>query len=73
MSPEFREILLWLKSSGVRLLLITVVGIVLVRLLSSVLNRLLRLMADEGGTPVTEREKRAPARWPACSGRWGRS
>jgi small-conductance mechanosensitive channel len=59
MSPELREILLWLKTSGVRLLFIAVASVVLVRLLSLLVNRFLRLVANGGGEAVTEREKRA--------------
>jgi len=59
MSPEFRGMLTWLQTSGVRLLLIVVVSSLLVRLLSSVVSRLLHLVASGGGAPVTEAEKRA--------------
>lgn len=59
MPIELREILLWLRTSGVRLLLITGASILLVRLLSSLVNRILRLMANGSGATISEAEKRA--------------
>ena len=59
MLPEFRGMLTWLQTSGVRLLLIVVASSLLVRLLSSVVNRILNLVANSGEAPATEAEKRA--------------
>lgn len=59
MSIELGEILSWVRTSGVRLLLIAAASILLVRLLSSLVNRVLRLMADGRGATITEAEKRA--------------
>ena len=59
MLPEFRGMLTWLQTSGVRLLLIVVASSLLVRLLSSVVNRILNLVANGGEAPATEAEKRA--------------
>lgn len=59
MPIELREILAWVRTSGVRLLLIAAASILLVRLLSSLVNRVLRLMADGRGATITEAEKRA--------------
>jgi small-conductance mechanosensitive channel len=59
MQSEFREILLWLRTSGVRLLLIAAASVLLVRLLSSLVNRILHLMANGSGATISEAEKRA--------------
>ena len=59
MPTEFREILLWLRTSGVRLFLIAAASILLVRLLSSLVNRILHLMANGSGATISEAEKRA--------------
>jgi small conductance mechanosensitive channel len=59
MQNEFREILLWLRTSGVRLLLIAAASVLLVRLLSSLVNRILHLMANGSGATISEAEKRA--------------
>lgn len=59
MQTEFREILLWLRTSGVRLLLIAAASVLLVRLLSSLVNRILHLMANGSGATISEAEKRA--------------
>jgi len=59
MSSGFRGALTWLQSSSVRLLLIALVSTLLVRLLASMVNRILHLMANGGGAPATEAEKRA--------------
>jgi small conductance mechanosensitive channel len=59
MPTELREILLWLRTSGVRLFLIAAASILLVRLLSSLVNRILHLMANGSGATISEAEKRA--------------
>lgn len=59
MRDELREILLWLKTSGLRLVVIGIGSILLVRLLRVVADRILRLMTNGGEPAVTEREKRA--------------
>jgi len=58
MPVEFREILLWLRTSRVRLLLIAAASILLVRLLSSLVNRIFHLMANGSGATISEAEKR---------------
>lgn len=55
----FSEILLWLKTSGLHLLVIVIGGFLLIRLFHAVADRILRLMAEGGGPTFTEREKRA--------------
>lgn len=61
MHGEFREILLWLWSSGLRIVVIGAGSIQLIRLLRAVVDRIPRLM-PAGMEPVnTEREKRAHA------------
>jgi len=59
MPTEFREIFLWLRTSGLRLLLITAASVLLVRLLSSLVDRILHLMANGSGATISEAEKRA--------------
>ena len=59
MPTEFREIFLWLRTSGLRLLLIAAASILLVRLLSSLVDRILHLMANGSGATISEAEKRA--------------
>ena len=59
MPTEVHETLLWLRTSGVRLLLITGASILLVRLLSSLVIRILHLMANGSGATISEAEKRA--------------
>jgi len=59
MPTEFREIFLWLRTSGLRLLLIAAASILLVRLLSSLVDRILHLMANGSGVTISEAEKRA--------------
>jgi moderate conductance mechanosensitive channel len=55
----FSEIVLWLKTSGLHLLVIVFGGFLLIRLFHAVADRILRLMAEGGGPTFTEREKRA--------------
>jgi small conductance mechanosensitive channel len=59
MPTEFREIFLWLRTSGLRLLLIAAASVLLVRLLSSLVDRILHLMANGSGATISEAEKRA--------------
>jgi small conductance mechanosensitive channel len=59
MPTEFRDVLLWLRTSGVRLLVIGAASVLLVRLLSSLVNRILHLMATGSGAAISEAEKRA--------------
>ena len=59
MPTEFREIFLWLRTSGLRLLLIAAASVLLVRLLSSLVDRILHLMANGSGVTISEAEKRA--------------
>jgi small conductance mechanosensitive channel len=59
MRGEFGEILLWLKTSGLRLLVIAIGSILLIRLLRAVAERIPNLMAAGGEPGITEREKRA--------------
>jgi len=59
MRGEFGEILLWLKTSGLRLLVIAIGSILLIRLLRAVPERIPNLMAAGGEPGITEREKRA--------------
>lgn len=59
MRNEFGEIMFWLKTSGLRLVVIGGGSILLVRLLRVVADRILRLMVSDGEPAVTEREKRA--------------
>jgi small conductance mechanosensitive channel len=61
MPTELREILLWLRTSGVRLFLIAAASILLVRLLSSLVIRIFHLMANGSGATISEAEKRARA------------
>ena len=53
MPTEFREIFLWLRTSGLRLLLIAAASILLVRLLSSLVDRILHLMANGSGATIS--------------------
>jgi small conductance mechanosensitive channel len=57
-TDEVREILFWLRTSGLRILLIAAGSILLIRLLHAVANRILGLMATGGEPAITEREKR---------------
>ncbi len=58
MPGEFREILLWLWSSGLRIVVIGVGSILLIRLLRAVADRIPRLMPAGMEPVITEREKR---------------
>ncbi len=59
MRSDVAEALLWLRTSGLRVLVIAIGSMLLVRLLRAVADRILRLMANGGQPAVTEREKRA--------------
>jgi len=59
MSAEFGEILFWLRTGGLRILVIVVGSILVIRLLRAVANRIPRLMAEGEEPTITEREKRA--------------
>ena len=59
MNDEIREILFWLKSSGLRVLAILIGSLLLIRLLRVVSNRIPQMMPAEEGPSITEREKRA--------------
>ena len=59
MRGEYGEILLWLKTSGLRILVIGIGSILAVRLLRAVADRIPRLMAGGEELAITEREKRA--------------
>jgi small-conductance mechanosensitive channel len=59
MRNEFGEILFWLKTSGLRIVVIAVGSALLVRLLRAVAERIPRLMATGEPAIITEREKRA--------------
>ncbi len=59
MNDEIREILFWLKSSGLRVLAILIGSLLLIRLLRAVSNRIPQMMPAEEGPSITEREKRA--------------
>ena len=59
MRNDLGEIMFWLRTSGLRLVVIGIGSILLVRLLRVVADRILRLMVSGGAPAVTEREKRA--------------
>ena len=59
MTDEVREILFWLRTSGLRILLIAAGSVLVIRLLRAVAHRILGLMAASGEPVITEREKRA--------------
>lgn len=59
MRSDFAEVLFWIKTSGLRLLVIVIGGILLIRLLQAVADRILRMMANGGEPSISEREKRA--------------
>ncbi len=59
MRNEFGEILFWLKTSGLRILVIAVGSALLIRLLRAVAERIPRLMATGEPAVISEREKRA--------------
>jgi hypothetical protein len=57
MIPEFHDVLLWARSSGLRLLLIVLLTILLVRLLGALTSRIARF--TQSGSAPSELEKRA--------------
>jgi small conductance mechanosensitive channel len=59
MPSGLSDILGWVKTSGLRLLVIAVGSILAVRLLRAVADRIPRLIATDGEPTFTEREKRA--------------
>jgi len=59
MRGEFGEILLWLRTSGLRIGVIAVGSILLIRFLRAVADRIPRLMPAGQEFVITEREKRA--------------
>ncbi len=59
MERSFADILLWLRSSGIRLLVIAVGGLLLIRLFHAVADRILHLMASGDEGMISEQEKRA--------------
>ncbi|OGB88405.1 MAG: hypothetical protein A3H39_00670 [candidate division NC10 bacterium RIFCSPLOWO2_02_FULL_66_22] len=59
MRNDLGEIMFWLRTSGLRLVVIGIGSILLVRLLRVLADRILRLMVSGGAPAVTEREKRA--------------
>jgi moderate conductance mechanosensitive channel len=56
---EFGETLLWFRTSGLRIVVIGIGGILLIRLLRAVADRIPRLMPAGTEPVITEREKRA--------------
>lgn len=58
MTNDLQEILVWVRTSGPRVLVILIGSLLLIRLLRAVSDRILRLMANGGEPTVTEREKR---------------
>jgi small conductance mechanosensitive channel len=59
MANDLQGILLWLRTSGPRVLVILIGSLLLIRLLRAVSDRIPRLMPAEEGPTITEREKRA--------------
>ena len=59
MTDEVRDILFWLRTGGLRILLIAAGSLLVIRLLRAVANRIPGLMAAAGEPVITEREKRA--------------
>ncbi len=59
MQRDFADVLFWLRTSGVRLVVIVVGGLLLIRLFHMVADRILRLMASGDESMISEREKRA--------------
>lgn len=59
MNGDVREALFWLRTSGLRILVIAVGSILLIRLLRAVADRIPRLMPASKEPVITEREKRA--------------
>jgi small conductance mechanosensitive channel len=58
MTDDLQEMLVWLRTSGPRVLVILVVSLLLIRLLRAVSDRIPRLLPAGEGTTITEREKR---------------
>ncbi len=56
---DLQEILVWLRISGPRVLVILIASLLLIRLLREVAERIPRLLPAEEGPTITEREKRA--------------
>ncbi len=59
MQHDFADGLFWLRTSGVRLVVIVVGGLLLIRLFHLVADRILHLMASGDEVMISEREKRA--------------
>ncbi|HWU40285.1 MAG TPA: hypothetical protein VN203_21775, partial [Candidatus Acidoferrum sp.] len=59
MPTQFADVLLWLRGSGLRILVIIATGILVIRLLRVVADRIPRLMPAGTEPVITEREKRA--------------
>lgn len=59
MRNDFGEILFWLRTSGLRILVIAVGSVLLIRLLRAAAERIPRLMATGEPAVISEREKRA--------------
>ena len=59
MQGGFAEILVWLRGSGLRIVIIGATGILVIRLLRVVGERIPRLMPGGTEPVITEREKRA--------------
>ncbi len=59
METDFAAFLFWLRTSGVRLAVIGVGGLLLIRLFRLVADRIVRLMATGDEGMISEREKRA--------------
>jgi small conductance mechanosensitive channel len=59
MTNDIQQILVWLRTSGARILVILVGSLLLIRLLRAVSDRIPRLMPAEPGLTITEGEKRA--------------
>jgi small conductance mechanosensitive channel len=59
MMNDLQEILVWLRISGPRVLVILIASLLLIRLLREVAERIPRLLPAEEGPTITEREKRA--------------
>ncbi len=57
MGPELREIAVWARTSGLRLLVIALLAVLLVRLLSALTSRIARFARTD--SPLSELEKRA--------------
>ncbi len=59
MQHDLADLLIWLKTSGVRLVVIVLGGLLLFRLFHLVADRILHLMASGDEGMISEREKRA--------------